>query len=351
MLLGPSTDRSRRHGCDSVARASVALSLIASLTLSNVAFAADATAAAAAAPPASGPSAAAGANSESDPARRAQAKAKYQQGVDAYRAERYADAVRSFLEADAISPSAALSYNIARAYEKLADDAQTLRWYRNYLRLNPQAANRTEVEGYVKTLSATLAKKGIQQVTVLSAPPGATVAIDGQPLGVTPLTVELPPGTHKSQLSSRGYADTASDFTLAAGTPLDVSVTLQPAPRAASSSTAPAAPAASGRRFGIVPWVTLGVAAVCLGGAGIFELSRRSAQSDAKDEPVQLPFEQNVDAMNGRRDAARVLLGVGSVLAVTGGVLLVFNTRVTSESRAVVAGVPGGATLGWQRSF
>jgi len=77
--------------------------------------------------------------------RRTLAKAKYEEGVEEYRRARYADAVRLFLEADAISPSAALSYNIARAYEKLADDAQTLRWYRNYLRLDPQAKNRAEV--------------------------------------------------------------------------------------------------------------------------------------------------------------------------------------------------------------
>jgi tetratricopeptide (TPR) repeat protein len=111
--------------------------------------------------------------------RRNSAKARYEEGVEAYRATRYADAVRLFLEADAISPSAALSYNIARAYEKLADDAQTLRWYRNYLRLDPNAKNAAEVRGYVESLSAKLAKQGIQQLTVLTTPAGATVAIDG----------------------------------------------------------------------------------------------------------------------------------------------------------------------------
>jgi len=349
VLLGTSTYRSRRHRRDSVARTTVALSLIASLALGNVALAADAL------PPSSAPAAVAGAPSSAPAAgteadRRSQAKAKYQQGVEAYRAERYADAVRSFLEADAISPSAALSYNIARAYEKLSDDAQTLRWYRNYLRLSPQAANRVEVEGYVKALSAALAKKGIQQLTVLSTPAGATVAIDGHPLGVTPLTVELPPGAHNALLSSRGFADAASDFTLPVATPLDFSVALKPAPRAVASASDAPAPA-SARRFGIVPWVTLGVAAACLGGAGILEISRRSAESSARSEPVQLRAESDANSMNGRRDAARVFFGVGSVLAVTGGVLLAFNKRVTPESRAVVSGVPGGATLNWERSF
>ena len=283
------------------------------------------------------------------------AKAKYQQGVEAYRAQRYADAVRSFLEADAISPSAALSYNIARAYEKLADDAQTLRWYRNYLRLNPGASNAAEVTTYVRALSSKLAQRGIQQVSVLSTPPGATVAIDGNPLGVTPLTVELPPGAHSALLSLRGYADQSSDFTLTSADPLDVALTLQPAGNAgaANVASAPNSAGASGsnQRFGVVPYVTLGVAGACLAAAGVFELSRRSAQNSAEHEQVQRAFEDDVNSIDNRRTAARAFLGVGSVLAVTGGALLLLNTRVTPESRAVVAGVPGGATFALERSF
>jgi tetratricopeptide (TPR) repeat protein len=281
--------------------------------------------------------------------RRSLAKAKYEQGVDAYRATRYADAVRLFLEADAISPSAVLSYNIARAYEKLADDAQTLRWYRNYLRLSPGAKNRVEVEGYVVSLSSALAKQGIQQLTILTSPPGATVTIDGTPLGVSPLTVELRPGPHRSLLTRRGFADYSGSFVLPEATPMDLNVHLQ---EARTSSPAPDDQNRErSRRFGIVPYVTLGAAAACLGGAAIFEWSRRSAQNSARSEQVQLDYERNIEAMNSRQASARVLLGVGSVLAATGATLLVFNTRTGPASRAVVAGVPGGATFTLERRF
>ena len=277
------------------------------------------------------------------PERRVQAQGKYQQGVEAYRTEHYADAARLFLEADALLPSAALSYNIARAYEKLSDDAQTLRWYRNYLRLNPQANNAAEVRHYVQALSAALALKGIQQVTVLSTPAGATVAIDGNPLGVTPLTVELRPGAHSALFTLRGYADASNDFTLSAETPVDLALALQPAAEPKS--------VAGGRRFGAAPWLTLGAAAVCLGGAAIFETSRRSAQNAARTEPVQLDYERDINRMNSRQTAARVLLGVGGALAITGATLLVFNTRRTPESRVFVSGVPGGAALSLERNF
>lgn len=281
--------------------------------------------------------------------RKASAKTRYEEGVEAYRATRYADAVRLFLEADALSPSAALSYNIARAYEKLADDAQTLRWYRNYLRLSPSAKNATEVRGYVDALSAALAKQGIQQLTVLSTPPGATVAIDGTPLGVTPLTVELRPGAHSAQVSRRGFADVNGKFTLPAGTPIDLSVALQAA--SALDAKAPDGERESRRRFGIAPYLTLGAAAVCLGSAGIFEALRRSAQNSARSEQVQLAYEQDIDDMNSRQTTARIFLGVGGVLAATGATLLVLNTPLTPESRARVAAVPGGATFSLDGSF
>jgi tetratricopeptide (TPR) repeat protein len=306
----------------------------------------------------------AGASAGNAETRRAQAKSKYEQGVELYRNERYADAVRFFLEADALSPSAALSFNIARAYEKLADDAATLRWYRNYLRLNPEAPNRGEVKQSVQTLSLALAKKGIQQLTVLSTPNGATVAIDGQALGVTPLTLELKPGTHRALVTLRGFADAQRDFTLAAASPLDLSIELQAAPTAnpplttnqpVSVLNGAAAnehtPKQRDRRFGVAPWITLGAGAVALCGSAYFEARRRSAEDAVGDDKTQLATKDDVDAMNSRQTASRVLLGVGGVLVATGATLLVLNTRLTPESTAVVSALPGGATFSLTRSF
>ena len=291
--------------------------------------------------------------------RKSQAKSKYEQGVDLYRNERYADAVELFLEADALSPSAALSFNIARAYEKLADDAATLRWYRNYLRLNPEAPNAAEVRQSVQNLSLALAKKGIQQLTVLSTPSGATVAIDGRALGVTPLTLELKPGEHHALVTLRGFADAARDFTLNAPSPMDLPIELQVAPSVTPPLTPVESPARAsgertqehGSRFGIVPYVTLGVGVLALGGAALFEASRRSAQTAARSDVTQVAFKDDVDAMNNRQTTARVLLGVGGVLVVTGATLWVFNARLTPESTATVATLPGGALFSFRRSF
>ena len=63
---------------------------------------------------------------------------------------------------------------------------------------------------------------------VLSQPPGATVSVDGQPRGETPLSLALEPGEHSLVLARDGYLDNRQDIELAAGTAETLSITLTP---------------------------------------------------------------------------------------------------------------------------
>ncbi|HEY3494626.1 MAG TPA: PEGA domain-containing protein, partial [Polyangiaceae bacterium] len=169
----------------------------------------------------------------------AEAKARYEQGVEAYAAGRFKDAVDLFLEADRMSPSAPLSFNIARAYEKLGDDSGALRWYRDYLRRSPDAPNAKAVEELVLRYEARLARKGVQQLTVMSEPTGATVAVDQKPVGVTPWTGDLAPGAHRVDLTMRGYSDATREIELASDRAQDLSVPLLVAPEPVEAPSAP----------------------------------------------------------------------------------------------------------------
>src|SRR6478609_7182099 len=252
--------------------------------------------------------------------KRAEAKSKYQQGAEAYSAGRFKDAVDLFLAADKLSPSAPLSFNIARAYEKLADDAGALRWYRDYLRRNPDANNAGAVRPLIAELAESLRKKGVQQLTVLSSPAGATVSVDEQPMGVTPWTGELAPGEHRLLLSLRGYADVEQTVTLAADQPLDTNLRLEqqtptsvqvvaPAP-ASPATAAPTHDSSShGKKLGIVPWVTLAAGGVALGGALTFEVLRRSAENDAKAADTQIEYYEHLQTEQSRQTTARIFLG------------------------------------------
>jgi hypothetical protein len=287
--------------------------------------------------------------------KQAEGKARYERGAEAYAAGRFKDAIDLFLQADALAPSAALSFNIARAYEKISDDAASLQWYRDFRRRAPDAKNGPEVDERISALEKLLMAKGVQQLTVLSSPQGATVIIDDQPVGVTPYTGQFAPGSHKVALSLRGYADTERKVELGAEHAQDLNVPLVPAragvaqPAAGASGTAeapaggsittqpgPASDEPSGPRFGIWPYVGLGAGALALGGALGFEMSRRTAESDAEDDRTQVGFKEKLDAMQSRQTTARVFGAVGGVLVVAGGVLLVIDltSRPTAATRA-----------------
>jgi len=267
-------------------------------------------------------------NEASVEARRDEAKAKFQSGSELYDAGKYGEAVHAFMEADQLAPSAALSFNIARAYERLHDTSGALRWYRDYLRRSPKAKNAAEVRQKVAALSATLSQSGVQQLTVLSTPLGASVVIDGRAVGVTPFTGDLALGKHRVLLDLSGYRDASHDVLLAADGPLDLSSTLEheaPPSRATPASPSLFADRANGRRFGIAPWLIGGTGLVGLGGALGFELARRSHENAAENAPDQVTLKKESDAMQRDKTTARVLVGVGGALVVTGSVMLLFN--------------------------
>ena len=61
---------------------------------------------------------------------------------------------------------------------------------------------------------------------VLSQPPGATVSVDGQPRGETPLSLTLAPGEHALAITQDGYLENRQSVDLEAGTAETLSVTL-----------------------------------------------------------------------------------------------------------------------------
>jgi hypothetical protein len=306
--------------------------------------------------------------------KRAEGKARYERGVEAYSAGRYKDAIDLFLQADALAPSAALSFNIARAYEKISDDASTLQWYRDFRRRAPDAKNGPEVDAHIHQLEGVLAKKGVQQLTVMSTPYGATVTIDDQPVGVTPYTGQLPPGAHKIALSLRGYADSEQQVQLAADHAQDLQVPLVPArerPHApAAGATDAGTPATGGvsqagphdtastaqggPKFGIWPYVGLGAGALALGGALGFELARRSAENAAKEDKTQVGYKDKLDTEQSRQQTARILGVVGGVLVVAGGTLLVLDLTSRPKQEHAQLGVgclPGGCAFDLRGRF
>ena len=106
----------------------------------------------------------------------------------------------------------------------------------------------------------------------------------------------------------------------------------------------------SGHRFGVVPWLFVGGGLASLGVALGFELARRSDEDDAR-HANQRDFQNETKEMQRHQTTARVLAGVGGALFVTGGVLLLLNTRSPTPPRVALGCTPQGCNASAQGSF
>lgn len=298
---------------------------------------------------------------------RARARAELERGLAAYRAERFGAALDAFLEGYRICPRPTFLFNAARAHDRLGHVGPALSHYRAYLRAAPDAADRGAVAERIAALETALAAQGVQQVTVLSEPPGATVTVDDRAVGTTPWTGELVPGAHRLRVEQAGRAPQERSLELAPDRSLEVTVALEPAlpPPAPAAEPAPTPPPVESpvvtagselderdeaSRPGLRPltWVALGGAALALGGAAVVEARRQATAEDVRTAPVQLDRYDALDRYDDQTRAVRLVAGVGVGLGVVGATLVTFDlTRHRARSVGLRCG-PTGCTLSAQ---
>jgi len=246
------------------------------------------------------------------------ARELFLQGVAAYRAGKFYEAVEIFLQTQRIYPDNELCFNIARAYENLGDVGAALRYYRDYLRQADRPSDGEEVRERVRRLSQQLAQRGTQQVSVLSQPEGATVLLDGRPVGITPWTGETYPGKHRLALRLEGHAAQEQVFELDAYAARDVSVVLLPEPKPAPKAPPPLVlikPRPPG--VSVATLVTLGTGVALLGTA-------IAAEAASKD--------------SGMSRATAFFAGSGLGVTSVGGVMLYFDLAPRASAPLSAAG-------------
>src|ERR1700722_9628794 len=143
--------------------------------------------------------AASGAAADQDLAR---ARVLDQQGVRAYRGERYNDAIRFFEEARKLGGPASEIWNIAKCHVRMDEPEEAAKDIEDYLdQKGLSAADRAEAEQQLREI-----QRHHSMVTVASSPAGATVYLDGHRwAGVTPATVDVAPGDHTVTIQLAGY--------------------------------------------------------------------------------------------------------------------------------------------------
>jgi tetratricopeptide (TPR) repeat protein len=283
-----------------------------------------------------------------------QAQETFARGMEAYEQGHFRAAIERFREADRLAPSPRLSFNIALSYERMADAPNALAAYRDYLRRAPEAENVQATSVRIAELELELQKSGVQQLSVLSEPPGANVLIDNLSRGVTPWTGELPPGPHQLLLRARGYVDAAQSFELPIRHAIDLAYKLEPVPPApVAPLLAPLPPPVAEAPAGVQwwTWAAFGGSAAALIGSGAFELSRRHLESEIEgSDDTSVDTSEAYDTMLARRTASRVFLGAGLALGVLGGVSLYFDLRLGGGTGVGVA-CAGGECGAFARGY
>lgn len=202
------------------------------------------------------------------------ARLLFEKGVTAYREGRFYDAVDIFLETNRLYPDPKLSYNVGKAFEGLGNQPGALRFYREYLRRLPDAPDAHEVDSHVHQLEQALSQKGLQQMTVISLPEGATVKLDGQAVGVTPWTGESFAGKHRIVLEAAGFQRNESVIELDPHRARDFNFELAKAPeKPTREALGPRAPAQAEPKLGVFTLVTLATGISLLGTALIAQVA------------------------------------------------------------------------------
>jgi tetratricopeptide (TPR) repeat protein len=280
------------------------------------------------------------------------ARKLFTEAEQAFAAGDYRKAIELFRKADEQAPRAELEYNIALAYEAQGDKASALESYRAYLRRAPTSSDRTEVEANIVRLAKELGKVEQQQLTVVTAPAGATVLIDAQPKGFSPWTGEVPTGRHQLTVRRIGNQEAMQNVSMGVDQPVEVSLVLKEDPTVqAAEQTRLARERAELaernrptllQRIQPITWGLMGAGAAGLVGAGAFEQARANSEDDARMAATQLAAEHELDSAESQQTTARILLGVGAGAMVLGGVFLYIDlSREPDSSTQLTAGCAG----------
>src|SRR5438132_5033287 len=117
---------------------------------------------------------------------KSEAKREFAAGQAADRDSDWPNALEHYLRANEILPHPNTVNNIAVDYEHLQKWRDAAQWYRKYLELSPDAPDAARIRTRIAELAV-----HIGPVTVRSSPPGARVLVDGEPVGSTPVTLQL----------------------------------------------------------------------------------------------------------------------------------------------------------------
>jgi hypothetical protein len=202
-------------------------------------------------------------------------------------------------------------------------------------------------------------------LVVESTVPGASVVLDGEPIGQTPVTRTLKPGKHELRLSQTGFYPVERLVTVEPGKTTRDVVRLVAFPGTSAAALATPPPEASseaaggGFRVPVAGWVALGVGAAAAGAGAWLAVASQDNQNQllAGYNPSRNSYQGfRSQAVTGQNQAtwANVCFGIAGAGLLTWGIL----TWIASSAPATPAGPhasvgvgPQGASVAVSGSF
>jgi hypothetical protein len=157
--------------------------------------------------------------------RAAQAKQFYETGMAHFQLEEWDAAIAAWQDGFRAKPVPQFLYNIAQAYRQSKRYEQALNFYKKYLRMDPGASNRAEVERHIASLTELLEKEN----RATTRPPVSPMAVKTRPEGETPTPTKEPaPAPAPSPTAAPSPAPTPVQADLVRPAPAKKPVTKQP---------------------------------------------------------------------------------------------------------------------------
>lgn len=99
-----------------------------------------------------------------------QAKASYREGLKRYNLGEYRQALEHFKSGYRLHDDPVLLFNIAQCHRHLGETGDAIRSYRAYLRMNPEATNRADVERFISELESSPSPRAAETTPPVPSP-------------------------------------------------------------------------------------------------------------------------------------------------------------------------------------
>lgn len=159
------------------------------------------------------------------PSQTRKARKLSRKGAKAYKAKKYEAALKHFKAANRIVPHPNLDVNIGRTYEAMGQPDQAMVHCKIALNAaGVPARTQAAAQTCVDRVTAQLARPTLE---IKTEPPGATVHIDGRPVGKTPWRGSTEPGRRQIDLERQGHKTVSHTVNAARGQHYPLAFTLE----------------------------------------------------------------------------------------------------------------------------